>query len=164
MKRNLGMLLILSLLAPVASSQTTYTYEYDQFGRLVRVERSAGASTRVRLDYDLVDNRTRVKQGVSSPVANPDYEYITTGYGPFYLDVRSNDTDPDLPHDALTITGISGANSAYGSIWGGTFIDVVGIPPGSYTWTYTIQDAQGHTASATLGIEVLDLICGEFEC
>ena len=152
------------LTALPATAQTTYTHEYDQFGRLVRVERTSGASSRVRYDYDSVDNRTRVKQGVSSPTANSDYEFIATSYGPFYLDVLGNDTDPDFPHDSLTVTGLSGVNSGYGSISSGTYVYVAGIPAGYYSWTYTIQDAQGHTANGSLTIEAFDFTCGEFEC
>ena len=46
--KKLAALLIAGMFAVApATAQTTYTYEYDEFGRLVRVERNSGASSRV---------------------------------------------------------------------------------------------------------------------
>jgi hypothetical protein len=64
--------------------------------------------------------------------------------------VLANDTDPDLPNDTLTVTGVSG--SPYASVVSN---DVYfSGPPGSHWFTYSIQDAAGATSSATVNLEV----------
>jgi hypothetical protein len=103
-----------------------------------------------------------VKHGISSPVANYDWVIEETTYGPWGLGVLYNDTDADLPYDTLTVIGVTGTGSGYASIVGG---DIYFTPPdGSYSLTYTIQDADGNTSSATVDVEAFHITCGEYEC
>lgn len=152
MKKLPALLLALLVSAASASAQTTYTYEYDQYGRLVRVERNTGASTRVRYGYDGVDNRTRVKQGVSAPVAVDDDGWVEGSSATFQIsDLMFNDTDADLPFDSFSITAIGGPDVSHASIGsGGQTLSVWGTEGSSYTVTYTVTDGSGLSSTATI--------------
>jgi YD repeat-containing protein len=161
---SFSLLVAIGALASASTAQTAYEYQYDALGRLVRAERPATPSTRTRYTYDSADNRARVKHGISSPVANYDYVLMETTFGPWSLDVLYNDTDADLPYDTLTITNVSGTGSGYATIaGGGTYIDF-SPPDGSYSLTYTIQDADGNTSNGTVDVDVFHITCGEYEC
>lgn len=149
-------------LASVAAAQTTYTYEYDVYGQLVRTERGTGTSTRVRYAYDAAGNRTRVKQGASGPTAYNDLEFFEGGGGTIYA--LGNDQDPDLPYDTLTITGVSGGDSSYASVIGGGAAISFSAPDGSYSFNYAIQDADGLTSSASISVTIFTINCGPYEC
>lgn len=164
--------LALILIAPLALAQTTTrTYSYDVYGRLSKVTPSSG--TPVCYSHDAADNRTKVSAaagctasaggggsgGTSAPVAVND-SYMKTITGMTWsgtLLVRSNDTDPDLPNDALTIIAVSG--SPYASITaGGGSITITAAPDGYHVLNYTIRDATMTTSSATVNLAVISLL------
>ena len=90
------------------------------------------------------------------PTANPDDATTTVGQ-PITIDVLANDTDPD--NDVLSVAFADGESANGG--------DVAVNPDGTVTYTpragfqgsdffhYTIVDAQGETATATVSISVL---------
>jgi YD repeat-containing protein len=161
MKKLPALLFAALLTAATASAQTTYTYEYDQFGRLVRVERNTGDSTHVRYTYDDVDNRTKVKQGMSAPSAAYDYYFGESDYGvyidgPTYLFV--NDTDADLPFDSFTISAVGGTNASLATIQPGGQSIYFAAGPGTYSITYTLKDSTNRTSVATVDIEIIPTI------
>lgn len=160
------------LIAPLALAQTTRTYSYDALGRLIKVTPESG--TPVCYTHDAADNRTTVAAaagctaptggagggggGNSPPVAVNDSYMKTTPTATWSgtLAVRSNDTDPDLPNDTLTITAVSG--SSYASITaGGGSITITAAPDGDYVLNYTIKDAANATSSATVNLAVISL-------
>lgn len=159
--KPLAAAILMLLSAQSASAQTTYTYEYDEFGRLIRVERDSGTSSRVRYTYDSVDNRTRVKQGVSGPSAAYDYVFAESDYGitisgPYDLFV--NDTDADLPFDTFTISAVGGTHGSYATIQSGGQSIYFAAGPGTYTMTYTLMDSTGLTSTASVDIEIIPTI------
>jgi hypothetical protein len=79
--------------------------------------------------------------------------------------VLANDTDADFPNDILSIISVS--NSYFGIEGsGGTYLSWHGPMPiiGTVTASYTIQDLQSHTATASVAITTYVIVCGEFEC
>ena len=88
------------------------------------------------------------------PVATNDT--VTTNRNtPKIFDPRSNDTDPG--NDALTITGVSTPSHGTVFLWGGgTALNYA--PTANYygtdSFTYTVADADGSTATATVNMTV----------
>jgi YD repeat-containing protein len=179
--RKVGMRRVVSaialmLVAPLALAQTTRVYTYDALGRLVKV--TPGTGTPVCYTHDAADNRSVVAAaagctaptggagsggggggGNSPPVAINDSYMKTTSTMTWSgtLLVRSNDTDPDLPNDTLTIIAVSG--SSYASITaGGGSITITAAPDGDYVLNYTIRDAANATSSATVNLSVISLM------
>ncbi|MEY2758115.1 MAG: hypothetical protein RIR33_1893 [Pseudomonadota bacterium] len=166
--KKLAALLIAGMFAVApATAQTTYTYEYDEFGRLVRVERNSGASSRVRYTYDSVDNRTKVKQGVSAPVAGNDGVFVESSGGITLSgpnDLFANDTDADLPFDSFSFSAVGGTHASLATIQpGGQTIEFLG-GPGSYSITYTLKDSSNFTSVATVDITIISPITCPPEC
>jgi YD repeat-containing protein len=150
-KPVLQLLLLMLLAAPAAVAQTAYTYEYDAFGRLTKA--AQGSAGQTAYFYDAADNRTKVSN--AKPTAIYDYVFDVawdvwsyTGY----LWVLSNDTDPDLPGETLTVTSASG--SSYVSI-NNNDLYLSGAPPGAYSLSYTIKDSTGLTSSASVDVEII---------
>jgi hypothetical protein len=87
------------------------------------------------------------------PVANDD-SATTSANTPVTVSVRANDTDPD--NDLLTVTGAS--TPAHGSTVVNAGATVTYTPASGYSgpdsFTYTISDGNGGTASATVSITV----------
>lgn len=167
MKKLPALLFAALLTAATASAQTTYTYEYDKFGRLVRVERNTGDSTRVRYTYDDVDNRTKVKQGVSAPSATNDYVFAESAGGIIIsgpTDLFGNDTDADLPFDSFTIIAVGGADVAYASIISSGQAISFSAAPGTYAITYTLSDSTNRTSTAAVEIMIIPPITCPPEC
>ncbi len=162
--RCFGVAVVMALLTSSATAQVSQTYSYDALGRLTKVTPSSG--TPVCYNYDSADNRTSVSAasgcsagggGGSPPTAHNDY-YATYYKNPVtaYYYVLSNDTDPDLPADTLSITSVSGSGlsivnvgGADALLWSGT------ATPGVKNFTYSIKDSTNQTSSATLTIEFL---------
>lgn len=143
------------LCALSASAQTTTTYTYDALGRLVIAKKGSAAAT--EYSYDAADNRTKVRENLK-PTAVPDYQSIIVTSQPYVGDfhVLLNDTDPNLPGDTLTITGLSGSgSSSMTTTGGGTILHWSGTALGTKNLTYFIADAGGLTSSTTLEIEFL---------
>jgi hypothetical protein len=98
--------------------------------------------------------------GNRPPVANNDNFTVPQDSGANVLDVLANDSDPD-PGDVLSIVGTT--NPAHGTVailGGGTQLSYT--PNAGYsgpdTFTYTISDGRGGTASATVAITVSPLV------
>ncbi|MEY2759347.1 MAG: hypothetical protein RIR33_3125 [Pseudomonadota bacterium] len=167
MKKLAAFIVAGMLIAAPASAQTTYTYEYDQFGRLVRVERNTGDSSRVRYTYDGVDNRTRVKQGVSAPTATNDWVFVESTFGVTLSglgDLFANDTDADLPFDSFSFTAVGGTHGSLATIQSGNQTIYFGAGPGSYSITYTMKDSSNMTSTAQVSIEIIPPITCPPEC
>lgn len=148
------------MMSASAHAQTAYTYEYDVHGRLIRVERGTGISSRVLYFLDALGNRTKVRQGNAAPVAVADGGFFETGGGPTgegHIQALANDTDEDFPGDTLTITGLSGADSAYAQIAVNNTQIYFSAPEGFYNFTYHIQDSSGATSSAAVDVYIIDV-------
>ncbi len=166
--RAIVLAFVFALLTPLAFAQTSETFSYDALGRLTKVTPSSGSAT--CYTHDPADNRTQVALGGttctsggvgggnSPPVAVNDSYMKTTSTTTWSgtLAVRSNDTDPDLPNDTLTITTVSGSSYASVTAGGGT-ITISAAPDGEYVLSYTIKDAANATSSATVNLTVISL-------
>lgn len=142
------------LIVPAAWCGTTgaSSYVYDELGRIRSVTYSNGST--VNYTYDAAGNRTQVVHfnNNHNPVANADSAstaYLTQ----VSLNPRANDTDADA--DSLTITAVGSA--AHGTT---VFTETsVSYTPnsgyyGSDSFTYTISDGRGGTASSTVTVTV----------
>jgi hypothetical protein len=69
-----------------------------------------------------------------------------------YLSVLSNDTDPNLPNDTLTVVSVTG--SPYASVSGTALQIYFSGPEGDYVLTYTIKDAANATSSAIVNLHI----------
>lgn len=87
------------------------------------------------------------------PVANNDYASVNISSSQAIM-VLANDTDADS--HSLTVTGVSGGSPGFASIGPGGAYVIYDAPmfQGSYSFTYTISDGNGGTASATVYITV----------
>lgn len=149
-------LLLCSAIALTLQSQAIAqtTYKYDALGRLIEVREASDPTEIVVYTYDAADNRTKVKNGRAAPVANNDsYFLMITGstYTGVLL-VLNNDTDADLPDDTLSMVSVSG--SSYASVVTNG-IALTAAPPGWYSLSYTMQDALGTTANASVSAQVV---------
>lgn len=163
--------LLAALVAVPAAAQTSaVSYTYDDLGRLKTAVYPGGGS--ITYSYDANGNRTSVvavastsspppppppPPGNSPPVAANDI-YHRTMPGSIWsglLSVLSNDTDPDLPGDTLTIVSVTG--SPYASVASGNVQILFSGPDGNYVLTYTIKDAANATSSATVFLYVASL-------
>ncbi len=137
---------------PAHAADTSYTY--DALGRLTAVAYTCGKS--VAYSYDAAGNRTSVVTagGNASPVANADSIAVVFNTAKNF-DPRVNDTDADC--DALTITA-TGSGPSHGGVTinGGTSITYTPTTgySGADSFSYTISDPAGHTASATVSVTV----------
>jgi YD repeat-containing protein len=163
--RFIGMTVVAGLLVSSASAQSSNTYTYDGFGRLTKVTPSTG--TPVCYNYDAADNRTTVTAAVgctsqgggqnSPPQAVNDVYFRTMPGSTWsgYLYVLTNDTDPNLPSDTLTVVSVSG--SPYATVYSNGQQLYFSGPEGDYVLTYTIRDAAFATSSATVHLYVSSL-------
>src|SRR5207247_5947455 len=89
------------------------------------------------------------------PRANDDNATVLEG-GSVTVAVLGNDTDPDLPADTLTVLSVTQGSN--GSVVNNAGANVTYTHNGSETtsdsFTYTISDGHGGTASATVHITV----------
>jgi len=87
------------------------------------------------------------------PVANPDDAFVTPSSSTSIM-VRSNDTDPN--GNPLTVTAVGAPTGGSASIGAGGGYVVYTSPfnAGTYTFTYTISDGAGGTASSTVTVYV----------
>ncbi len=154
------------LLGGSAMAAETTSYEYDAQGRLIKSSKVGGPANGKKkcTSYDPAGNRTNQTVtsasctggtggggggggggGNNPPVANPDSYGVSCLAGNY--PVTLNDSDPD--GDAITLLSVSGPLGA--SVANSTSVYVTGTNnPGTYTINYTIQDANGATASSTL--------------
>ena len=138
--------------APASAGNINYTY--DNLGRVVSASYPNGQS--IVYAYDQAGNRTAQAIGAGSnvpPIAMNDL--TTTALNtPKSLDPRVNDGDPN--NDGLTISGAS--NGAHGTVSVAGGASVTYTPATGYTgidsFTYTISDGHGGTATATVSVTV----------
>jgi len=89
----------------------------------------------------------------SPPVAADDSAVVDEGSSANVIDVLANDSDPD--GDTLTITAVT--QGAHGSVVNnGTSVSYTPAPAffGTDSFTYTIDDGNGNTATATVHVTV----------
>jgi YD repeat-containing protein len=142
------------LMVPAAWAGTTgaSSYTYDELGRVRSVTYSNGST--VNYTYDAAGNRTQVVHfnNNHNPVANADSAstaYVTK----VSLNPRGNDTDAD--GDSLAIIAVGTA--AHGATaFTGTSVSYTPKSGyyGSDSFTYTISDGRGGTASSTVTVTV----------
>ncbi|MBP7694662.1 MAG: tandem-95 repeat protein, partial [Anaerolineales bacterium] len=91
----------------------------------------------------------------AAPAANGDTFTVTEDALAVPLDVRANDTDGDLPANALTITGVSAPANGTAATDG---VTVIYTPSANYvgldTFTYTLSDGAGGAATGTITLTV----------
>jgi YD repeat-containing protein len=143
-----------------ASSQQTTTYTYDAQGRLIGASQPNGSASYV---YDKAGNRTGLTVNRNHPpVAISDSLTVTAGSSSS-INPLSNDTDPD--GDPIILTGVSGWNTAKGSVSFVqncpktatscvTYTAASGQGSGSDSFTYTISDGKGGTATGTVSVTI----------
>lgn len=147
-----------SLLAALALSLPAVAgtkYVYDSAGRLVQVEYSSGVT--IRYSYDPAGNRreiTTTQLPNRAPVATNDSTSVITSRV-IDIQVRANDSDPDRnPITITSVSAVSGGGSAV-IMGGGTYIRFTAPgATGVKTFTYTLSDGKGGTASATVTVVV----------
>ena len=123
----------------VVSNAVTLSYDNEPTA-------GVGNDTNNRLDFGFVVN--------SAPVANPDSVGATEDTQAQYsTQLTANDSDADL--DTLTITAVSNFVNGSGSVTNGvvTFNPTANFN-GTASFTYTISDGNGHTASNTATVTV----------
>lgn len=126
--------------APASASTQTFTYTISD-GQ----NHTASATVTVL-----------VSGGNQPPVAVAD-SFSASASGSMSMAVLANDTDPN--NNTLTVTAVGTATGGTASIdMGGGFV-VYDAPatPGIYTFTYTVSDGFGGTASATVTVDVSSL-------
>jgi YD repeat-containing protein len=128
-------------------------------GDTVRYTASGGAGTKT-FSYAVSDGRggsssatvtvsvTTVNQG---PTSVADVFSATAGMS-MLLPVLANDTDPD--GDPLTITAHTTPTGGAASISGANIIYTAPATQGIYTFSYSVSDGRGGTASAQVTVEV----------
>lgn len=158
------------------ASADLFCYGYDGEGRIKTATRDDGS--RLAYDFDRNDNRDQLAvttgatascptpsgageggggdspPGNSPPVANDDFASVQV-WNSVTIAVLANDSDPD--NDPLTV--ISVTQGGFGSVAivnNGTAVDYyAGGVSGSDSFSYTISDGNGGTASATVYVTVI---------
>ena len=179
LKQGLRGAVIASVLFISAATAETYTYVYDEIGRLTAVEKQDGASLTHRVyEYDLAGNRLKAASGTgpatssnSAPVANPDFFIHTVSTGVTVIDILANDTDPDgdplqvinvttptwirSGQPAGTLNDIGNGQFQYlcFSVW--FMCDVVRNWNDQVLFEYTISDGRGGTSTEIVVLEHL---------
>jgi YD repeat-containing protein len=130
-------------------------YKYDALGRVTRATDADG--TVITYGYDPAGNRT-VKSIVNgtnhAPVASAD-SVSTLANTALDFDPRANDTDADS--DPLTITSVG--PPSHGAVTISPTATILHYVPttsyaGTDSFTYTVSDGRGGTASATVSMTV----------
>lgn len=168
-----------------ASASAGTQYQYDAFGRLIRVAYETGVV--VQYSYDNAGNRTQVITGlpvanlgplasndamsvplsypvdVQPPVAVNDTAYADT-LTTISIPLLANDSDPD--GQALTITSVTTPTRGTASIASGGGAVTYNAPStaGTYTFQYTASDGAGGTTAATVSVVVQNIIIEEPGC
>ncbi|AYG93959.1 hypothetical protein D8I30_01215 [Brevundimonas naejangsanensis] len=145
----------LAILSMAVPAQAGVQYIYDNAGRLIRVEYSSGVT--IRYSYDAAGNRreiTTTQLPNRAPIAVDD-SVSAVASNTIDIDVRANDSDPDRnPMTITAVSAVSGGGTAT-IIGGGTLVRYTApSTTGSKTFTYTLSDGKGGTASATVTVVV----------
>lgn len=135
-------------------AQETTTYTYDALGRLTLVVRSGGPANNVvsRYGYDNAGNRTAFNTANDTPVAVND-SVITEKGTAVTFDPRSNDSDPFGQSLSITAVGAPANGSRTFTSTSVTYTPNPGFT-GTDPFSYTISNANGITASATITVTV----------
>ena len=105
---------------------------------------------------DTLRNIERLHFADDGPVAVNDFATVAEGFSVTTVNVLDNDFDPDTPLTAANITAFSqGANGSVVNNGNGTFTYVHnGTETISDSFTYTIDDLEGGTDTATVNVTV----------
>jgi YD repeat-containing protein len=131
--------------APASGGTKTFTYTLSD-------GRGGSASAMVTINVTAVNH---------NPVADDDTGSTTAGAStPIY--VTANDTDPD--GNGLTVSSVGSPSGGYAYVGPGGAYVIYTAPSavGQYSFTYTISDGNGGSASATVYVDVsnLEQSCG----
>jgi len=147
-----------------SSGEVLYTPNADFFGQV--------SFTFTITDDNATDPRTATATVVvvvtntnDDPTANDDPDLVVTeNTSANVLDVLANDSSAPDPAENLTITGVSNVTAGATVTVAGDGKSVLYTPVANFlgtdTFTYTISDGNGGTASATATVEVVDFIPG----
>lgn len=148
-------------------AQAEVQYVYDAAGRLKKAVYSNGVAIEYR--YDAAGNRTEIVTSSGSPAvpaplsppppppppatapnASPiavadSYTFSATSIG---LPVMANDSDPD--RDVIRLISVTDPAGAATTSLQGDMIMLANMPKATVTFTYTIADEKGATATATV--------------
>lgn len=155
---------ILCLLAAAGARADDVQYTYDALGRLIRVQYVGGPTT--VYNYDAAGNRTSVVYGAgnSAPIAVADPVTTRIRRPLTRFDPRKNDTDADS--DPLTITSVNTPNAEeHGTVVINSGQTITYTPDSTFPsgpsdtddFSYTIDDGNGHTATALVTVTVTDV-------
>jgi hypothetical protein len=126
----------------VASLPITLSYDNEP-------NAGAGNDTNNTLDFGFQAN--------SPPVANGDNPTVAEDSGANVINVRANDSDPDAG-DSFTVTAVNTAGTQGAVQITNSGADVTYTPASNYngadSFTYTITDSHGATATATVNLTV----------
>lgn len=160
----LGLGLSIVLIGAVTPAMAKQEYRYDSLGRLVQVNNPNGVNS--FYTYDDVGNRLYLARGTytTPPTPSPapwaaDDNHLIPINTSQWVWVLGNDTGTGIT--VISVSNVSGGN-AWVSSGGGSVAYAAPGYAGSQSFTYTIQDSQGRTASATVHVEVYD--AGEPPC
>ena len=146
--------LLVSLLASPAPAATTYTY--DDLGRVSTVTYDNGKQ--IIYSYDPAGNRTSVvtQTGTNQPpVALPDA--VTTNENTAaVIHPLGNDNDPD--GDTITVQAVTQPTHGAAAVTNSTTVTYTPAAgySGADSFGYSISDGQGHVASATITVTVVN--------
>jgi YD repeat-containing protein len=173
---------LVALTAAAQASETT-TYTYDALGRLTATSSTGTVNNGVAtsVGYDPAGNRSNYAvtgagggappppppppgppppppppppPANQPPVANPNTAPSIPKCGYTTVDVTANDTDPEGNYP-LTVTGVSGGASLVLTILSASTIGIESIgASGLKTFTYTVADSLGATATGNVSITV----------
>ena len=171
---SLGGLAAAAIPAPAASE--TVTYSYDALGRLVGVSTSGGPNDGVGVGttYDPAGNRCTYTVGGAGggggsaecpdggggpppgnqpPVTGADFLAVEQ-CGSGSVNVTANDSDPE-GHLPLAVTQVAGGSKGIPVVVSGSTVgysSTGGLGPDSFT--YTVADSLGATATGTVNVQI----------
>lgn len=147
-------LAVAALIASAAPAMADTQYVYDSSGRLIRAVYSNGVTIDYR--YDAAGNRTEIVTTTASnsaPVAVDDAASVGVSASVNIM-VRANDSDPNGNPIVVTSVGTPSGGSVVIQ-GGGTYVRYTAPgSTGAKTFTYTISDRAGGTATATVTVTV----------
>lgn len=165
-------------LASAAEAGETTTYTYDPLGRLTATSSSGGPASGVNSSYgyDCAGNRIQVVAGAGAapvpppppcgpapppppgnnqpPTANADTAPSIPKCGSTTVNVTANDADPEgnIP---LVVAGVGTAAGLALTVPSGSTIGIESLgPSGLKTFTYTVRDTLGATATGNVSVTV----------
>jgi Ca2+-binding RTX toxin-like protein len=140
-------------IAAFSDLRANYDITFNEAGNPVRVAHARGTQTD---GTDTLHNIERLHFADDGPVAGNDFATVAEGGSVITVNVLDNDFDPDTLLTAANITAFSqGANGSVVNNGNGTFTYVhSGTETISDSFTYTIDDLEGGTDTATVNVTV----------